>query len=176
MASAVAETLGGAGADAPAVLAQERADHRDVAGAGSHARVAIVRRPVPMLPGGGRTPCRTCWRRRPSGLAGRRRTSRAGGGAAEPDVAAFHPTGQGGTTEKDCPVLGLAWAGGRSAPSRSCLLRRRTDRRHRTRVPKRPLRAASRAPPELLPFEDRLASNRSRHLPRWRARALRRPR
>src|SRR5262249_3689710 len=143
MASAVAETLGGAGADAPAVLAQVRAERRDIAGAGSHARVAIVRRPVPMLPGGGRTPCRTCWRRRPSGLAGRRRTSRAGGGAAEPDVAAFHPTGQGGTTEKGCPLLGLAWAGGRSAPSRSCLLRRRTEPRHRPPAPQQPLRGAT---------------------------------
>src|SRR5437870_3270959 len=70
----------------------------------------------------------------------------------------------------------LAWAGGRSSPSGSCLLRRRTDRRHRTRAPKRSLRAASRASLELLPFEDRPASNRSRRLPRWRARALRRPR
>ena len=32
----------------------------------------------------------------------------------------------------------LAWVGGRSSPSRSFLLRRRTDRRHRTRAPKSP--------------------------------------
>src|SRR5205809_1920973 len=33
-----------------------------------------------------------------------------------------------------------AWAGGRFSPSRSFRLRRRTDRRHRTRVPTRSLR------------------------------------
>ena len=59
-----------------------------------------------------------------------------------------------------CPVRSLAWAGGRSSPSRSCLLHRRTDRRRRTRAPKRPLRAASRASLKLLPFEDRSASIR----------------
>src|SRR5438874_10515262 len=51
----------------------------------------------------------------------------------------------------------LAWAGGRLSPSRSVLLRRRTDRRRRTRAPTRPLRAACRASPGPLPFEDRLA-------------------
>src|ERR1019366_7125501 len=70
----------------------------------------------------------------------------------------------------------LAWAGERSSPCRYFLLRRRSDRRHRTRAPKRPLRAASRGSPRPLPFEDRLASNRSRHRPRCRARALRRSR
>src|SRR5713101_7592969 len=54
-----------------------------------------------------------------------------------------------------CPSRSLAWAGGRSSPCRSFLLRRRTDRRHRTRAPKRSLRAASRASPGPLPFEDR---------------------
>ena len=39
-----------------------------------------------------------------------------------------------------CPSRSLAWAGGRSSPCRSFLLRRRTDRRHRTRAPKRSLR------------------------------------
>src|SRR5262245_54207398 len=50
------------------------------------------------------------------------------------------------------------------------------NRHHQTRAPKRPLRAASRASPSPLQFGDRLASNRSRHLPRCRARALRRSR
>jgi hypothetical protein len=75
-----------------------------------------------------------------------------------------------------CRPRSLAWAGGRFSPSRCFRLRRRTDRRHRTRAPKRPLRAASQASPGPLPFQDRPASHRSRHLPRWRARALRRPR
>src|SRR5580692_5890516 len=75
-----------------------------------------------------------------------------------------------------CPSRSLVWAGGRFSPCRYFLLRKRTNRRHRTRAPKRPLRAASRAAPEPLPFEDRLAANRSRHLPRWRATALRRSR
>jgi hypothetical protein len=75
-----------------------------------------------------------------------------------------------------CPARSLVWTGGRSSPSRSCLLRRRTDRRHRIRAPKRPLRAASRVSPGPLQFEDRLVSNRFRHLPRCRARALHRPR
>src|SRR5919106_100164 len=75
-----------------------------------------------------------------------------------------------------CRPRSLAWAGGRLAPSRCFRLRRRTDRRHRTRAPTRPLQAASRASPRPLPFEDRLASNRSRHLPRCRARARRRSR
>ncbi len=39
-ANPVAEGFGGAGADAPAVLAEQRADHRDVAGPGPHERVA----------------------------------------------------------------------------------------------------------------------------------------
>jgi len=37
-----------------------------------------------------------------------------------------------------CPSRSLASAGGRSSPSRSRLLRRRTDRRHRTRAPETP--------------------------------------
>src|SRR5436309_1468844 len=59
-----------------------------------------------------------------------------------------------------CPSRSLAWAGGRLSPFRSFLLRRRTDRRHRTRAPTRPLRAASRAFPGPLPFEDRLGARR----------------
>jgi len=41
------------------------------------------------------------------------------------------------------PAPSLAGAGGHSSPSRCGLLRRRTDRRRRTRAPTRPLRAAS---------------------------------
>jgi hypothetical protein len=75
-----------------------------------------------------------------------------------------------------CRPRSLAWVGGRFSPSRCFRLRRRTDRHHRTRAPTRLLQAASRGSPGPLPFEDRLASNRSRHLPRCRARALRRSR
>ena len=75
-----------------------------------------------------------------------------------------------------CRPRSLAWVGGRSSPSRYFRLRRRTDRRHRTRAPTRLPQAASRASRGPLRSEDRLASNRSRHLPRCRARALRRPR
>jgi hypothetical protein len=67
------------------------------------------------------------------------------------------------------PSRSLVWVGGRFSPCRCFRLRRRTDRRHRTRAPTRPLQAASRASPGPLPFEDLFAANRSRHLPRCRA-------
>ncbi len=65
---------------------------------------------------------------------------------------------------------------GRLLPSRSFLLRKRIDRLHRTRAPTHPFLAASRASPGPLPFEDRLASNRSHQLPRCRARVRHRSR
>ena len=58
-----------------------------------------------------------------------------------------------------------AWAGGRPSPSRSFLLRRKTGRGHRTQALRRPLQAASQFSPGPLPFADRSAANRSRHLP-----------
>jgi hypothetical protein len=70
-----------------------------------------------------------------------------------------------------CPLRSLAWAGAQLSPSRSLLLRRRTDRHHRTRVPTRTLRAASRASPGPRLFEDRLASNRLELSPLLRAQA-----
>jgi sugar phosphate isomerase/epimerase len=70
----------------------------------------------------------------------------------------------------------LVSAVGRSSPCRFFLLRRRTDSPRRTRGQTRLRRAASRADPGHVPFPDRPASRRSRRLPTWRARALRRPR
>src|SRR5882672_11548392 len=77
------------------------------------------------------------------------------------------------------PRLGLAWsltwtlfwAGGRLSPSRCFHLRRRTDRRRQTRALTSLLRAAFRAAPGPLRFGGRFASDHSRHLPRYRARA-----
>ena len=51
-----------------------------------------------------------------------------------------------------CPPRRLAWAGGPLSPSRCCPRRRRTGRRHRTRAPRRRLRAACRAAPGPRPF------------------------
>src|SRR5208283_2671132 len=76
----------------------------------------------------------------------------------------------GGTSDCEAseplPAAKTRLAGGRLSPSRFFRPRRRTDRCHRTRAPTRLFRAACRASPGPLPFEDRLALNRSRHLPR----------
>ena len=83
-------------------------------------------------------------RRLPNGVAGRGQWAGQGGSRASPMLIAR-------TLSRLRPALRV-WAGGRSSPSRSLLLRRRTDRPHRTRAPKRSLRAASRASPGPLPF------------------------
>src|SRR5208283_506645 len=71
-----------------------------------------------------------------------------------------------GEASEPLPAAKTRLVGGRLSPSRFFRPRRRTDRCRRTRAPTRLFRAACRASPGPLPFEDRLALNRSRHLPR----------
>src|SRR6185437_4975434 len=71
---------------------------------------------------------------------------------------------------------GLAWAGGRPLPCRCLRHRRRTCLRHRTRVPKCPLRTACRVARAPLLCRHRRASDRCPRLPTWHARVRRPPR